>query len=254
MTRIALLFVLGAAGLGCRFEGAFACETQGDCNDGDRIGFCEIDGYCSFSDDDCGSGRRYGEHAPDDLAGLCTPPPDGEPNFFTGSDESSSSTPELDSATAADDDGESSSEGPSDPDPNGVGDSSDDGSSSDDEAGEVGDGNGEVDGGEAGSGAEESSSSSGADEEPQNCDALDCDACLDCVAQPNGPCADEASACEATDGCTAGVACKRDCLLTGLCFEDCCYPGAESQIDDAVMCGADHCLAACNRYEFLTCG
>ena len=252
MTRLALVLVLGAAGIGCGLEGAFACETRDDCNDGRREGFCEIEGYCSFMDEDCGSGRRYGEYAPEDLAGVCTPEPDHEPNFLTGTDESSTDSPELDSATSPSDaDGgvseEGSSDGPRDTDANDIAESSDDGSSSDDAGGEVGDGNGGTD-------EDGGSSSSGADEEPQDCNARDCASCLDCVAAPSGPCRDEATACTDAAGCTAGVACNHSCLLTGLCFEDCCYDGVESLIDDVVMCGADHCIDACNRYEFLTCG
>jgi hypothetical protein len=39
-------------------------------NDG-VAGTCEPTGGCSFPDDSCGSGRRYGAHAPDGLAGTC---------------------------------------------------------------------------------------------------------------------------------------------------------------------------------------
>ncbi len=246
MTRFALLLGFGAASIGCQFEGAFACETKDDCSDGRRAGFCEIDGYCSFSDDDCGSGRRYGEHAPDDLAGVCTPEPDADPNFFTGGGESSSSSAGLDSATApgdADESDEGASEDPIDES------SGDDGSSDEGDGGEAG----EVDGDDSSS-DDGSSSSSGADEEPEDCNALDCASCLDCVARPSGPCDPEVTACEAADGCAAGVACNRSCLLTGLCFEDCCYADVEPLIDDVVMCGADHCIDACHRFEFLTCG
>ena len=35
------------------------------------MGTCEPAGYCSFADEACESGRRYGEHAPGDLAGTC---------------------------------------------------------------------------------------------------------------------------------------------------------------------------------------
>lgn len=38
-------------------------------------GACQADGYCSFPDDACGSGQRYGEHAPASVAGDCV----GEP-------------------------------------------------------------------------------------------------------------------------------------------------------------------------------
>ncbi len=32
---------------------------------------CESNGYCSFPDEDCTSGRRYGQMAPSELAGVC---------------------------------------------------------------------------------------------------------------------------------------------------------------------------------------
>lgn len=58
------------AGAGCRV-GAFACEQDEQCVGPDGIGFCEADGACSFPDDSCASGRRYGDHGPDDRAGRC---------------------------------------------------------------------------------------------------------------------------------------------------------------------------------------
>ena len=39
-----------------------------------NAGWCEADGYCSFEDGDCPSGRRYGELAPADVAGTCVDP------------------------------------------------------------------------------------------------------------------------------------------------------------------------------------
>lgn len=47
---------------------AFACDGDGSCGDGGR---CESNGYCSFADDACASGRRFGEHAPSGIAGGC---------------------------------------------------------------------------------------------------------------------------------------------------------------------------------------
>lgn len=49
------------------------CEGDAACRDGDRIGFCEAQGSCSFPDADCESGRRYGEHSPAAIAGECVP-------------------------------------------------------------------------------------------------------------------------------------------------------------------------------------
>lgn len=54
-------------------DGAFGCQESTQCGDG---GVCEAVGYCSFPDDDCASGRRFGELA-GDFAGMCVLPDDG---------------------------------------------------------------------------------------------------------------------------------------------------------------------------------
>lgn len=64
--RILPLFTLVA---GCTAN-AFACEDAGDCA-GVMGGVCESTGWCSFPDDTCDSGRRYGEWAGNELAGAC---------------------------------------------------------------------------------------------------------------------------------------------------------------------------------------
>ncbi len=51
---------LGALALlaaGCGSENTFACTEDSSCSNG----WCEPNGYCSFPDDDCGTGRRYGD-------------------------------------------------------------------------------------------------------------------------------------------------------------------------------------------------
>ncbi|HET6586042.1 MAG TPA: LamG domain-containing protein [Nannocystaceae bacterium] len=60
------------AAWGCS-SGAFACEDTEECRDGDRIGTCQPDGFCSFPDGDCASGQRYGSHA-GALSGECVVP------------------------------------------------------------------------------------------------------------------------------------------------------------------------------------
>lgn len=65
---LALALLGGAHGCGI---GSFTCEDALDCKDGAVLGTCEPGGGCSFPDDDCASGRRYGEHAPADRAGRC---------------------------------------------------------------------------------------------------------------------------------------------------------------------------------------
>jgi hypothetical protein len=45
-----------------------------------------------------------------------------------------------------------------------------------------------------------------------------------------------------------------ECLLVGSCFDPCCAGDVDVLIDQVVLCRADHCIDACGRYEFLTCG
>jgi hypothetical protein len=226
VTRAALLFVLGAVGLGCDRTMVFACETRDDCLDGPTRGTCEPDGHCSFPDAECESGRRYGEHAPTALAGTCTPVLEEEPSILVGVAESSSSSSPLDA--------------PASRLPAGEEDTSSDG------AGESSTGSHDTS-----SGSE--SSSTGADEEPQDCDALDCAGCMDCVDEPGGPCEDELTACMDANGCQSGVACMQECTLYGTCFDDCCPGIVGPLVDQLVLCTADHCIQACSEYEFLTC-
>src|SRR5690349_24569051 len=56
---------------GCGPAATFSCSEDEDCRDGDRIGTCEPDHYCSFPDQECPSGRRYGGLAAPELANEC---------------------------------------------------------------------------------------------------------------------------------------------------------------------------------------
>lgn len=67
--------VLGSGVAGaCAGASAYACTSDEQCTDGGAGGQCEQSGYCSFGDDACPSGRRYGMLAPADLANECTTP------------------------------------------------------------------------------------------------------------------------------------------------------------------------------------
>ncbi len=92
--------------LACSMSNAFVCASQQDCGPGT----CEATGYCSFPDDTCMSGHRYGTHAGDGLADTCVtepsptgtdssgrPPPMGTasttpPEIDTGADDGRTST------------------------------------------------------------------------------------------------------------------------------------------------------------------
>jgi cysteine-rich repeat protein len=52
-------------------DAAFVCVQDSDCARGDVAGMCEASGFCSFPDDGCASGSRYGSHASTELAGEC---------------------------------------------------------------------------------------------------------------------------------------------------------------------------------------
>lgn len=67
---VLLLAALGHGTGGCT-GGAFACSDDQGCAGAGTGGVCEPTGFCSFPDDDCGSGRRYGAHAGEGLAGAC---------------------------------------------------------------------------------------------------------------------------------------------------------------------------------------
>ncbi len=71
MTR-ALLAALAVALLaaGCDVDDYFHCLDDAQCGEG---GVCEANNACSFEDEDCGSGRRYGELAPTGIANVCVP-------------------------------------------------------------------------------------------------------------------------------------------------------------------------------------
>ena len=66
---VGLAACIGASGVaGACLNGTFACESDLQCPDGR----CEPQGWCSFPDGSCVSGHRFGSHAGDGLADLCT--------------------------------------------------------------------------------------------------------------------------------------------------------------------------------------
>lgn len=76
-----LAALLGALAASACTGGAFVCLDDASCSGG----VCQASGYCSFPDDACGSGQRYGEHAPADLAGACVVPGGGSSGTSSGS-------------------------------------------------------------------------------------------------------------------------------------------------------------------------
>jgi hypothetical protein len=65
--RLCLGLMLSLAQAACTSSGAFVCSIDGECSGGT----CEANGFCSFSDASCASGRRYGSFAGNGLGEVC---------------------------------------------------------------------------------------------------------------------------------------------------------------------------------------
>jgi hypothetical protein len=89
-TAAAFALALGLA-LACGRPTSFVCSESSDCTDGSFNGTCQANGYCSFGDDTCPSGQRYGDLASGKLAGMCV---DGE-GTSTGVDPTTGAGPET---------------------------------------------------------------------------------------------------------------------------------------------------------------
>ncbi len=61
---------------GCSNSAVFWCTEDAQCQADGGAGQCEADGYCSFPDHACASGRRYGLYAPSALARECVAHPE----------------------------------------------------------------------------------------------------------------------------------------------------------------------------------
>lgn len=98
------LAIGGAVGA-CQGAPTFLCGGDGECTNGSGMsGTCEASGRCSFPDEGCDSGRRYGEFA-GGLSGQCV---DDDVDTGTGSDGATSSAdtagPEPDGTDTTPDD------------------------------------------------------------------------------------------------------------------------------------------------------
>lgn len=73
MRAVLWLAMLGSlpTGAACVKRGDFECLTSDQCVFSGRSGFCEANSFCSFPDNNCDSGRRFGEHS-GPVAGSCT--------------------------------------------------------------------------------------------------------------------------------------------------------------------------------------
>ncbi len=87
---------------GCQAE-AFQCEQHTECG---AQGECESNGYCSFPDDVCASGRRFGKLAVAGVANECvpdstSPDPPSTSGTTGGPQASSDADPSLDPPTSS---------------------------------------------------------------------------------------------------------------------------------------------------------
>lgn len=64
--------------LGCNAAQSYACTDASMCIVGQLAGSCQATGYCSFPDQTCESGQRYGEYAGAGLSNDCVPQGSGE--------------------------------------------------------------------------------------------------------------------------------------------------------------------------------
>jgi hypothetical protein len=75
---LAGVLALAAASAACGGgPSAFACKSSDECRLDSVVGTCQPDGWCSFPDEACSSGERYGTHAGDGNAGVCVVADDG---------------------------------------------------------------------------------------------------------------------------------------------------------------------------------
>jgi len=65
--RPLVAFALGLIAA-CGLRSTFACADDAACGEG---GTCQPEGWCSFPDDTCPSGQRFGDHSGDGLGGAC---------------------------------------------------------------------------------------------------------------------------------------------------------------------------------------
>ena len=71
IVRVRVLLVAFGLLSACQVTGTFECGLDEVCRRGNDLGVCEVEGYCSFGDAACPSGRRYADNAGDGFANEC---------------------------------------------------------------------------------------------------------------------------------------------------------------------------------------
>jgi hypothetical protein len=109
-----ILLALAASIGGCAGTEAFTCADDEACAGVGPGARCEANGWCSYEDETCDGGRRYGDLAGDGLGGVCLGEEGGTHGTTTGSpmtspttedppsDDTSTDTDGLDTATSED--------------------------------------------------------------------------------------------------------------------------------------------------------
>lgn len=82
-----VLFGVGWAASACG-SSVFACASDVQCQAGAVAGQCEANGFCSFPDESCPTGQRFGEAAPAEVANACVAAEEGT-GTSTGTSEES---------------------------------------------------------------------------------------------------------------------------------------------------------------------
>lgn len=209
VSRLSALALALTLVVGCSPRGVFQCVSDDQCG---AEGRCEGNGYCSFPDDDCPEGRRYGSSSAVGVADQCV-----EPSESTTSADATSGSQTSSAASG----GETSLGTTADGSAGGT-------DSSASASGSTSSGPAPISGTDASS----SSDATGSDTEPSTgttggpslCpDAgTSCRECGSCSAEPGGPCSVERAACEPLANCVSTAGCLFDCARSDLCLGDCC--------------------------------
>lgn len=244
--------------LGCRNAETFNCQDDAGCGDAGR---CETNGFCSFPDAACASGRRYGELAGAGLQGQCVADDGGSTGTPTTGDAAETTTgcaPGTSLCACADGQCDAglecvasvcvpstdfgSSSGGTD-ETGGTGSSTDSSTSADASTSE------------ATSDSEATGSTTTGGAEACNADRTPCHECFACASETT--CVEQHGTCERLPECATVAQCLDACATQGLCLMNCCE-GVSADVAAAATalhtCREDACLgASCPSFAAWEC-
>lgn len=242
--------------IGCRAPQTFNCQDDAGCGD---TGQCEANGFCSFPDGECESGRRYGDLAGAGLQGQCVAPAEGSTGTpvggTTGDDppETTGCTPGTNLCACAQGRCEAGLDCIANLCVPSV-DATFSTSSGSDETGASASTEGSSTTGDSG-GDDSTAAEPTTTGNPGGCNMTDvaCDACFSCVDETE--CAMQTATCEGIIDCMTIASCIDDCAVGGVCFMDCCAGASETAHEAAEAlhaCRRDACSGrACERYAVI---